>query len=66
MLSEQVKSGDIMAKQVGINKLTNVARYLIVEAGTPCPNDRLFAVTDAAVIVNARIADLILNNNYGE
>jgi len=55
-----------MAKQVGINKLTNVARYLIVEAGTPCPNDRLFAVTDAAVIVNARIADLILNNNYGE
>lgn len=56
-----------MATQVGITKLEAVLKYLQGQTNdTPRLGDRLFAVTDAAVIVNAKIAELILNNNYGE
>lgn len=55
-----------MATQVGITKLEHILRYLQGQANdTPRLGDRLFSVTDAAVIVNAKIAELILDNNYG-
>lgn len=56
-----------MATQVGITKLEAILRYLQQQANdAPRLGDRLFAVTDAAVIVNAKIATLILANNYGD
>lgn len=56
-----------MATQAGITKLEAIKKYLYDESlNANRLGDRLFAVTDAAVIVNAKIAELILNNNYGE
>lgn len=55
-----------MATQVGITKLERIQSYLAAQMVLATTEDRLFAVTDAALSVTARIATLILINNYGE